>query len=314
MLRITTNPITKSQIDAIVASIPPSGPAVDHSLLTSIGTTSHANIDMALTRLANTSGTNTGDYVHPATDGSLHVPATGTTNSGKVLTAGATAGVLTWETPIGGTASLDSLTDVTITSATNGQVMSFNGTAWVNATSAAGVTDHTLLTNIGTNTHTQIDTALTRLANTSGSNTGDQDLSGLSPTSHDHTGTYEPANANLAKLNVAQTFTTAQRGSISTITYGATITPDFAVANNFVCTLTGNVVVANPTNLVAGQYGKITLIQDATGGRTVGYGTYFKFAGGVAPTLITTSNAKTTLYYEVASATEIVIASVIDWK
>ena len=37
-----------------------------------------------------------------------------------------------------------------------------------------GVSDHTLLSNIGTNTHAQVDTALTRLANTSGTNTGDQ--------------------------------------------------------------------------------------------------------------------------------------------
>lgn len=43
--------------------------------------------------------------------------------------------------------------------------------AW--ETPVAGVTDHTLLSNIGTNTHSQIDTALTRLANTSGTNTGD---------------------------------------------------------------------------------------------------------------------------------------------
>ena len=35
-------------------------------------------------------------YTHPAEDGSLHVPATGTTNAGKVLTAGATAGSLSW--------------------------------------------------------------------------------------------------------------------------------------------------------------------------------------------------------------------------
>lgn len=36
-------------------------------------------------------------YTHPTTDGNKHVPATGTTNSGKVLKAGATAGSLTWE-------------------------------------------------------------------------------------------------------------------------------------------------------------------------------------------------------------------------
>jgi len=41
-------------------------------------------------------------YTHPTGDGNLHVPATSTTNSGKVLTAGATAGALSWETPSGG--------------------------------------------------------------------------------------------------------------------------------------------------------------------------------------------------------------------
>lgn len=39
-------------------------------------------------------------YVHPTGDGNLHVPATGTANKGKVLTAGATAGSLSWTTPL----------------------------------------------------------------------------------------------------------------------------------------------------------------------------------------------------------------------
>ncbi len=37
-------------------------------------------------------------YVHPTGDGNLHVPATGTTSNGKVLTAGATAGSISWKT------------------------------------------------------------------------------------------------------------------------------------------------------------------------------------------------------------------------
>lgn len=51
----------------------------------------------------------------------------------------------------------------------------WSGTVYIEI--SAGVSDHTLLSNIGTNTHAQIDIALTRLANTSGTNTGDQDLS-----------------------------------------------------------------------------------------------------------------------------------------
>jgi len=95
------------------------------------------NVSVDGTKL-DTIATSANNYTHPTVDGSKHVPVTGTTNNGKVLTAGATAGTFSWETP----------TD--------------------------GVYDHTLLSNIGANTHGQIDTALTRLVGTSGTNTGDQ--------------------------------------------------------------------------------------------------------------------------------------------
>jgi hypothetical protein len=39
------------------------------------------------------------NYTHPSGDGNLHVPATGTTNNGKVLTAGSSAGSASWQTP-----------------------------------------------------------------------------------------------------------------------------------------------------------------------------------------------------------------------
>ncbi len=47
------------------------------------------------TRLDNLSSSG-GSYVHPTGDGNLHVPATGTTNNGRVLKAGATAGSAAW--------------------------------------------------------------------------------------------------------------------------------------------------------------------------------------------------------------------------
>jgi len=50
----------------------------------------------------------------------------------------------------------------------------------------------------------------------------------------------------------------AQIGSITTLTDGATITPNFALNNSFTVTLAGNRTLANPTNLVAGQSGVIT--------------------------------------------------------
>jgi hypothetical protein len=73
--------------------------------------------------------TNANNYVHPTTDGNLHVLATGTTNSGKVLTAGASAGVLTWEANLVGNAGSATVlaTGRTITIGDTGK--SFNGSA-----------------------------------------------------------------------------------------------------------------------------------------------------------------------------------------
>lgn len=64
---------------------------------------------------------NANNYTHPTGDGSLHVPATSTTNNGKVLTAGATAGALSWTTPSVGDVTLagtQTLTNKTLTSPT----------------------------------------------------------------------------------------------------------------------------------------------------------------------------------------------------
>jgi hypothetical protein len=108
-----------------------------------------------------------------------------------------------------------------------------------------------------------------------------------------------------AGLDTAQTFTAAQRGTIGTLTDGATITPDFATANNFTVTLAGNRTIANPTNLTAGQSGSIFIVQDGTGSRTAAWGSYWDFAGGVAPTLTTTAAGVDRVDYVVRSATSI---------
>ena len=112
-------------------------------------------------------------------------------------------------------------------------------------------------------------------------------------------------DADTAKTDVVQSFTAAQRGAISALTDGSTITPDFAVANNFSVTLGGNRTLANPTNLTAGQSGSIFITQDGTGSRTLAYGSYFDFAGGTAPTLSTTAAAVDRIDYIVRSTTSI---------
>jgi hypothetical protein len=93
--------------------------------------------------------------------------------------------------------------------------------------------------------------------------------------------------------------------SIATLTDGATITPDFATNNNFTVTLGGNRTMANPSNLQAGQSGSIFIVQDATGSRTLSWGSYWDFVGGTAPTLTTTANAVDRVDYVVRSTTSI---------
>jgi len=92
---------------------------------------------------------------------------------------------------------------------------------------------------------------------------------------------------------------------VATLTDGATITPDFGANQNFTVTLAGNRTLANPSNIVVGQTGSIFIVQDATGGRTLSYGSYFKFPAATAPTLSTDANAVDRIDYIVRTTTEI---------
>lgn len=111
-------------------------------------------------------------------------------------------------------------------------------------------------------------------------------------------------------LETAQTFTKAQRGSISAISIAAgdtTKTLDFDTANNFALTLanTASCTLANPSNLTAGQSGSIFVVQDATGSRLLTYGSSWDFAGGTAPTLSTAADSVDRIDYIVRSGTSI---------
>ena len=93
--------------------------------------------------------------------------------------------------------------------------------------------------------------------------------------------------------------------TITTLTDGATITPDFSTSCNFTVTLAGNRAMANPSNPVAGQSGSIFIVQDSTGSRTLSWGANWDWAGGTAPTLTTAANAVDRVDYVVRSATSI---------
>lgn len=111
--------------------------------------------------------------------------------------------------------------------------------------------------------------------------------------------------SNNAVVDAVQNFTAGQSGEITALTSASTITADMSDSNFFSVTLDTNATFANPTNIVAGQAGAIFITQDGTGSRTASWGSYWKFAGGTAPTLTTTAAGVDRIDYVVKSATEI---------
>lgn len=95
----------------------------------------------------------------------------------------------------------------------------------------------------------------------------------------------------------------AAQAQVVTLTDGATITPDFAAGNTFKVTLGGSRVLANPINLAVGQGGIIRVAQDATGGRTLSYGSYYKFSG--TNVLSVAANSIDVIAYQVVNTNEI---------
>jgi len=91
----------------------------------------------------------------------------------------------------------------------------------------------------------------------------------------------------------------------------ATTTLNLNTGNNFSLTLTGNIILANPTGLTTGQSGIVLISQDGTGSRTCGFGSFWDFPSSTAPTLTTTANGLDCLTYFVRSTTSIVTNSLI---
>jgi hypothetical protein len=104
---------------------------------------------------------------------------------------------------------------------------------------------------------------------------------------------------SLGETTATDTIDGTLAATITALTDGATITPDFSASCNFSVTLGGNRTLANPTNLTAGQSGSIFITQDGTGSRTLAYGSFYDFIGGTAPTLSTAASAVDRIDYVV---------------
>jgi hypothetical protein len=84
----------------------------------------------------------------------------------------------------------------------------------------------------------------------------------------------------------------------TSVAYSATMTLDLSTATRFVTVLGGNVTLANPLNRKPGYY-RLKVVQDATGGRTIAFGSAFKASGGIAGIVLSTAaNAVDYLYFD----------------
>lgn len=130
-----------------------------------------------------------------------------------------------------------------------------------------------------------------------GANSDITQLSGLTTAlsvAQGGTGSTTAANARTAlgaAPTASPTFTGRARVGVQALASGASVATDASLGNVFTLTLGANATLANPSNLADGTSFSYRIRQDATGSRTLAYGTAFKFPGGVAPTLSTEANA-----------------------
>jgi hypothetical protein len=194
-------------------------------------------------------------------DGLLWPNADGT--NGQVLTTNGT-GTLSFSTVSGGSSTLDALTDVTIASVADGDVLVYNGTSsqWENTTVTGG------LDNVVEDTTPQLG--------------GNLDVNGQQIVSVSN------GNISIQPNGTGQTIVKNieyNENIFSLGTTSGTITPNVANGNVQTITLNGNLTFSAFTSPVAGQ--SLTLIINTNGtGRTLT--STMLFAGG-SKTLSTTS-------------------------
>jgi len=93
-----------------------------------------------------------------------------------------------------------------------------------------------------------------------------------------------------------------------------TVTLDLAAGVNFGGQLTGNITLANPTGMVAGQSGVIRIKNDAATPRTIAYGSVWKTPGGSMPALTAAAGAVDVFGYYVEPDSRITLVQQPDSK
>lgn len=115
-----------------------------------------------------------------------------------------------------------------------------------------------------------------------------------------------PANTSTVAIsNTGLLSANTGAGVVGTLTSNTTVNIDLSQYNNWAITLGTNATLANATNTTVGQSGVIYITQDTTGGRTLAYGSMWKFLNASVPTLSTSANSVDVLVYTVQSNTRI---------
>ena len=194
------------------------------------------------------------------------------------------------------------LTDIGALTPTDGNFIVGNGTTWV------AETGDTVLTSIGTTSSIAELDILTGVTATAA------ELNQLSGITLGNAVTLDEVTTAQWRDNTADKLLSTDQvwGAMAEValTDGANIALDLSTGFDFSVTLAGNRTLSNPTNAKVGQRGRIRVVQDATGSRTLAFGTSYEFTNGVALTLTTTAAAEDVLYYDVISSTRILVTIV----